>query len=77
MCSELSYTVDLNRLVDGQATRNLLISHGTYKVTSNTQKRSIKSKGVGTPAMHLQCIKRHWPAIKCSLFVRLPITSMY
>ena len=47
---KLSYTLDLNRLVDGQATPNLPISHGTYKVTSNTQKRGTKIKGAGTPA---------------------------
>ena len=43
---ELSYIVDFNRL----STQNLLISHGTYKDTRNTQKISIQSKGASPPA---------------------------
>ena len=34
----------------GWGNQKPLISHGTQKSTSKTQKRSIKSKGVGTPA---------------------------
>ena len=71
---KLSYTVNLNRLVDDQATRNLLISHGTYKVTSNTQKKSIKSKGAGTPACTCNVSRGTGQR---SLFVRLPVASMY
>src|SRR5260370_1456556 len=64
------HTHDINWL-GGEATQNLLISHGMCKDTINTQNRSIKKQRIWHSSKHLWQIKRHWPAMKCYANVAL------